>query len=61
MTPRKLTARYRRLRAISVDDIAQMHRLFSSVYENADVPTFLLDLSKKDGAILVRDRETREI
>jgi len=58
---RKLKARYRPLRAISVDDIARMHRLFASIYENADVPTFLRDLSKKDGAILVRDRRTDEI
>jgi hypothetical protein len=60
-TARKLTARYRPLGAISVRDIDQMHALFSSVYENADVPTFLRDLSKKDGAILVRDKRTQEI
>src|SRR5438309_251155 len=60
-TARKLTARYRPLRAISVRDIDQMHALFSSVYENADVPTFLRDLSRKDGAILVRDGRTKEI
>src|SRR5436190_1193060 len=60
-TARKLTARYRPLRAISVGDIEKMHKLFSSVYENADVPTFLRDLSKKDGAIVVRDELTREI
>jgi hypothetical protein len=58
---RKLTARYRPLRAISVDDITEMHKLFSGFYENADVPTFLRDLAKKDGAILVRDKETRRI
>jgi hypothetical protein len=60
-TARKLTARYRPLRAISVDDIERMHRLFARSYENADVPTFLRDLSKKDGAILVRHKQTREI
>ena len=60
-TARKLTARYRPLRAISVDDVERMHKLFSTIYENADVPTFLRDLSKKDGAILVRDKRTKEI
>ena len=60
-TARKLTARYRPLRAISVDDIERMHKLFSTIYENADVPTFLRDLSRKDGAIIVRDKRTKEI
>src|SRR6185503_11744730 len=58
---RKLTARYRPLRSISVDDIDRMHKLFVTMYENADVPTFLRDLSKKDGAILVRDKATGEL
>src|SRR5258706_14767456 len=58
---RKLTARYRPLRSITVDDIDRMHKLFVTMYENADVPTFLRDLSKKDGAILVRDKATGEI
>jgi hypothetical protein len=60
-TARKLTARYRSLRAISVHDIERMHKLFSTIYENADAPTFLRDLSRKDGAILVRDKRTKEI
>lgn len=58
---RKLTARYRPLRAISAADVERMHGLFSTCYENAAVPTFLRDLSTKDGAILVRDRRTDEI
>ncbi|HEX3697611.1 MAG TPA: hypothetical protein VH374_19725 [Polyangia bacterium] len=58
---RKLSARYRRLRSISVDDINEMHKLFSAFYENADAPTFLRDLARKDGAIIVRDRQTKRI
>src|SRR6266404_1380839 len=57
----KLTAGYRPLRLISDQDIKAMHQLFSGFYENADAPTFLRDLSKKDGAILVRDKQTKEI
>jgi cell wall-associated NlpC family hydrolase len=58
---RKLTARYHPLRKISAGDVRAMHRLFAGFYENADEPTFLRDLMKKDGAIIVRDRATREI
>jgi len=57
----KLTAGYRPLRLISDQDIKAMHQLFSGFYENADAQTFLRDLSKKDGAILVRDKQTKEI
>lgn len=58
---RKLTGGYRPLRLISDQDIKAMHQLFTGFYENADQPTFLRDLSKKDGAILVRDKETKQI
>ena len=63
MTPprRKLTAGYRPLRLIAAHDIQAMYQLFSGFYENADAPTFLRDLSKKDGAILVRDKATKEL
>ena len=57
----KLTAGYRALRQISAADIQAMHTLFSGFYENADAATFLRDLSRKDGAVLVRERATGAI
>lgn len=57
----KLTAGYRPLRQISAADIQAMHTLFSGFYENADAATFLRDLSRKDGAVLVRERATGAI
>jgi hypothetical protein len=58
---RKLTARFRPLHLISAAEVQAMHRLFSGFYENADAATFVRDLSKKDGAVLVQDRKTKEI
>ena len=39
---------------LSAADVQAMHRLFSGFYQNADAATFLRDLSKKDGAVLVQ-------
>lgn len=57
----KLTGAYRPLRLITDEDVKAMHSLFSGFYENADEATFLRDLSRKDGAILVRDRKTKAL
>jgi hypothetical protein len=46
---------------ISVNDIVEMHRLFAALHETADLPTFLHDLQTNDGAIIVRDGETKAI
>ncbi|HVR63994.1 MAG TPA: hypothetical protein VMU50_18970 [Polyangia bacterium] len=56
-----LSAGFCPLGLISPADIRSMHALFSGFYENADADTFLRDLSRKDGAILVRDRRTGAI
>jgi hypothetical protein len=55
---RPLTATFRPMRAIAPHEILQMHELFKRYYENADPGTFLRDLSKKEGAVLVHDRKT---
>jgi hypothetical protein len=54
---RPLTAAFRPMRAIAPNEILQMHGLFRQYYENADPGTFLRDLSKKEGAVLVHDRK----
>lgn len=55
---RKLTSSYRAVKAISPKEIIEMHALFSQFYANAEAGTFLKDLSKKDGVILVHEQGT---
>lgn len=58
---RALTSSFRSVDAISAPEILAMHKLFTQFYANADAETFLKDLSKKSGAILVHDPESGEI
>ena len=51
-----LTARFRSIDDISPGDILAMHALFAGYYENASIETFIADLSKKSGAILVHEK-----
>jgi hypothetical protein len=51
-----LTARFRRVESISPIELTQMHALFSRFYENADLATFIKDLSEKSGVIMVREK-----
>lgn len=54
--PKKLYARYRNIRRISVLEIRQMYRVFQAYYSHTDIDTFLADLSQKNGVILIRTR-----
>jgi hypothetical protein len=49
------------LRSIHPDDLVSMHRILEKYYYNADVNTFLRDLNKKDGAVIIRKRDTKEV
>lgn len=42
-------------------DTLAMHRVFVKYYHNADIDTFLNDLSKKQYVLIMRDRATSEI
>ncbi len=64
MTTRKkssLKASFRRMKDIAPNEILQMHGLFKGFYEHADMNTFVRDLSKKTGAILVHDRASGQL
>ncbi|GAA3956901.1 hypothetical protein [Allohahella marinimesophila] len=50
-------ARYHALKKISIADIQQMYGVFRRYYDNTDLDTFLKDISRKSGAILVRSRD----
>ncbi len=54
-------ARYYPVKKISVVDIQQMYGVFQRYYEHTDVETFLKDLSKKSGVILIRTKQDDRI
>ncbi|MEK8087129.1 hypothetical protein WNB94_11960 [Aquabacterium sp. A3] len=56
-----LTTRYQKVRTLSLPDILRMHALFEAHYASSPLDTFLDDLSRKDGAFIVRRRDTGEI
>ncbi len=63
MTRKKssLKASFRRMKDIAPNEILQMHGLFQQFYEHADMQTFVRDLSKKTGAILVHDAKSGQL
>lgn len=61
-TPKKeIYARHYSIRRVSVTDIRQMYGVFCQYYEHTDVETFLADLSKKSGVILVKTRDEKRV
>jgi hypothetical protein len=60
-TTRKVKAVYRPLNEVSIVDAGKMHELFSQYYHNAPFDVFLSDLRKKDGVILLREQQGKNI
>jgi hypothetical protein len=58
---KQVTARYRRIDRISPAEVLKMYAIFQRYYENADLDTFLRDMSKKTGVFLLHRRSDREI
>lgn len=54
---KKTRASYRPIRAVSVGDIRQMYAIYEKYYERTELETFLRDLSKKSGVILIRRKD----
>ena len=63
MTAQKsqVIARYRRIDRVSPADVLKMYGIFQRYYENADLDTFLHDMSRKTGVFLLCRRSDREI
>lgn len=59
--PAKLYARYRPINRISAIEIRQMYQVFQAYYAYTDIDTFLADLSKKSGVILIRTRGEKRV
>ncbi|ARU57415.1 hypothetical protein OLMES_3377 [Oleiphilus messinensis] len=57
----KVYASYYPLKSLTIIDLGAMHDLFIDYYHNVDFAVFYQDLSKKDGAILLRERRSKKI
>ncbi len=57
----KITAKYIGLNSISLQQVKEMHALFIQYYHNADLATFIDDLAKKDGLILISEVKSKKI
>lgn len=56
-----LITRYQKVDALTVSEILRMHALFEAHYASSPLATFLDDLSRKEGAFIVRRRSDSEI
>lgn len=56
-----LTTRYQKVDTLTVSDVLRMHALFEAHYASSPLATFLDDLSRKEGAFIVRRRSDGEI
>ena len=60
-TQAMLTTRYQKVASLTVTDVLRMHALFEAHYASSPLATFLDDLSRKEGAFIVRRRSDGEI
>ena len=58
---RSVYARYLPINRVSVIEVQQMYRIFESYYAHTDLDTFLRDMSKKSGVILIRTRGDHQV
>lgn len=58
---RRLSARFAPLHRIHIRQVKEMYAIFKAHYEHTDLETFMADLSKKDGAILLREPDNGRI
>src|SRR5690554_906303 len=60
-TPSRLIARFVPLHRIHLRQVREMYDIFKAHYEHTDTETFVSDLSRKDGAILLFESGTGRI
>lgn len=56
-----IVARYCPVKRISVKEIRQMYDVFHQYYAETDMDTFIRDLSRKQGVILIRTRKDQRV
>jgi hypothetical protein len=54
---KRVVARYRAIDRVSPADVLTMYNIFSRYYENADLDTFLRDMSRKTGVFLLTNQD----
>lgn len=57
----KLTASFKKIKHVSVPQLLEMHKVFIQYYHNADLHTFVTDMGKKTGVILLQDKRNERI
>jgi len=57
----KLTASFKKIKYVSVPQLLEMHKVFVQYYHNADLHTFVTDMGKKTGVILLQEKGSNRI
>ncbi|MDF1764558.1 MAG: hypothetical protein P1U57_14210 [Oleibacter sp.] len=60
-TTAKLSCRFFHIRDVSIPKLLEMHQVFSQYYHNADLATFIKDMSKKTGVFILKDKRANRI
>lgn len=58
---KKLTSSFHKIKSISILQLLEMHTVFIKYYHNADLQTFITDMSNKTGVILLHEKKSRKI
>lgn len=57
----KLTASFKKIKHVSVVQLLEMHKVFIQYYHNADLQTFVTDMGKKTGVIILQEKYSEKI
>ena len=57
----KLTCRFFPINEINIAKLVEMHSIFTRFYENADLTTFIKDMSEKKGVMILKNKTTGKI
>ena len=58
---KKVTSSFQKIQSISILQLLEMHKVFIKYYHNADLQTFITDMGKKTGVILLHDKQSKKI
>ena len=57
----KLSCRFFKINEVNIAKLVEMHSIFTRFYENADLSTFIKDMSEKKGVMILKNRTTGRI
>ena len=58
---KNITATTKKINKLSLSTVLEMHGVFMKYYHNCDFQSFIEDMNKKTGVIILRENETRKI